>query len=432
MLCPKLRRRLRFLALGLAAAFLLVWGGILVLAPTSWARDRIVKRLSEETGRIVHLDRVRVGLWGGVRLENLTISEPDRKDDPWLKVGRLTIDVNACHLLLGRCEPTKIRAENLVARIERKADGSFEFGDLFRAGPKKDGVSDSGGSDENDLDRVAFRIIDGKVLVVDAPSGSRVEFENLQGYGAWQHETAEITELKGNLEGGTFAMAAQLQRGPGCPGFDTELRIEQAAIGQNTRLLAYLVPIACGSAHALDGKLDLALYLRGQGDTAAMLRQTVTGQAAVRVDPISLDGSRLIDELDGLVDLPKAARVGSLVGELQIEHGRISTKGLRLNLGETPLVLSGWTDLDGRVDYRLQTELLSRRVSGEAGGLLAELPEIVGDLFETRLTGTLDHLDLTVDGVPLDKNARGADGRPLNEKARLKLLGRRLRDRLLR
>ena len=88
MSCPLIRRRLRFLAIGLVAAFLLVWGGILVLAPTSWARDRIVKRLSEKTGRTVHLDRVRVGVFGGVRLENLTIAEPDRKDDPWLKVGR--------------------------------------------------------------------------------------------------------------------------------------------------------------------------------------------------------------------------------------------------------------------------------------------------------------------------------------------------------
>ena len=204
--------------------------------------------------------------------------------------------------------------------------------------------------------------------------------------------------------------------GQGARALTPKSGLQKPRSAENTRRLAYLVPIVCGSSCALDGKLDLSLYLRGQGDTAALLRQTLAGQATMRVDPSRWTARGCSPSLTDFVDFPKPRRSGRWKGDFRSCTERSRPRTLRPNLGQTPLILSGWTDVDGRVDYRLQTELLSDRVAKETGGLLAELPDVVDDLFETRLTGTLDKLDLTVDGILSNKDARDPNGRPIDDK----------------
>jgi AsmA protein len=93
-----------------------------------------------------------------------------------------------------------------------------------------------------------------------------------------------------------------------------------------------------------------------------------------------------------------------------------------------PIVLAGWTDFDGHVDYQVRQEGLVSRIPQKARNLLADLPVDLNDLMALHVAGTLDNLNLTLDGTTLDdRSTRHAD-----ERMRLREFGRRLRDRILK
>src|SRR5205823_2057626 len=81
-------KRLRWLALLLLAPPAL-WGLVLAVIPTGWAKARLVAQLQQATGQPVRLGSLRMGPLGGVRLGNLEIGEPVLGDAPWLRVATL-------------------------------------------------------------------------------------------------------------------------------------------------------------------------------------------------------------------------------------------------------------------------------------------------------------------------------------------------------
>src|SRR5262249_25973038 len=101
---------------------------------------------------------------------------------------------------------------------------------------------------------------------------------------------------------------------------------------------------------------------------------------------------------------------------------------LELKLAEIPVTLSGWTDFDGRLSYRVRSEELTRRLPREAKGILSDLSIDVSRLITLRVEGSLDHLSVTADGLPLT----GDPTKRAEERAKFRELGRRLRDELLR
>src|SRR4051812_36364894 len=68
-----------------------LWAAVLALVPTEWAKARVLARLRQETGRSVHLGALRLGLLGGVRLEDLEVGEPEPNAPPWLRVETLRV-----------------------------------------------------------------------------------------------------------------------------------------------------------------------------------------------------------------------------------------------------------------------------------------------------------------------------------------------------
>ena len=96
----------------------------------------------------------------------------------------------------------------------------------------------------------------------------------------------------------------------------------------------------------------------------------------------------------------------------------------------TPLVFSGSTDFECRVAYRLRTDGLTDKLPSRAREILSELAIEVDDLADVRFEGTLEALHLTFGGVPFDENGR--DSRRDRERAKLREIGRRLRERVRR
>ena len=176
------------------------------------------------------------------------------------------------------------------------------------------------------------------------------------------------------------------------------------------------------------------LYVRGRGMTRHAMRRSLVGQGAIGLNPIRLDGSKLLAELASLVEMPADARVGSVKTDFAIKAGRVETDNLTINVTKLPIVMTGWTDFDGRLDYRVRSESLTDRIPGKARSVLSDLSIDVNQLACLRVRGTLDALRVSVDDAgALDAMTGGRDpARRCDERQRLRDLSRRVRDRILR
>src|SRR5690606_31775659 len=99
-------RRLMLIPMGIALLPALVWGLIVVVAPTDWARVHLVSALERSSGRSVGLESLSICLGGGVDLVNLKIGAPGGLADPWLEAGKVHLDVSLPKLLFGKLDAT--------------------------------------------------------------------------------------------------------------------------------------------------------------------------------------------------------------------------------------------------------------------------------------------------------------------------------------
>jgi AsmA protein len=428
-------RRLVRLALIFAAAPVITWLFVVAVLPTTCLRNRIIACLTRETGRTVRLEKVRLGVLGGLKLQDLEIGERDRVGDPWLRVGEMRLHVSPLQLVLGRIEPHEVEVRGAVLRIERRPSGSFECADLLRMrqAPGSGGSRLSLAAEDADGRDVKLRILEGRVSLIDDQSGTRLELLSVQGRGTWRRDRVIVEELSGRVDGGRFELAAHLDRGPGDPRFEGQLSLERVVLGSSTQALGYILPVLRGPTRYFDRRLNLTLYLRGHGDSARELFESLVGQGRLAVSPISLEESPLLAELDKIGLVPPGRRVGSIQGQFTINDGRVLSQDLTITIAQVPIVLSGWTDFRGRVDYRVQSETIAQRVAPELKQALADLPGELEDVLNLRVRGTLDHMVLLMDGVPIGQGGPSPDpARLVMEKARLREVGRRLRNRLLR
>jgi uncharacterized protein involved in outer membrane biogenesis len=415
----------------------LLWMLLLLIIPTDWARARIEGAVSQATGRTVHLDSLQIGVLGGVRLTNLEIGAPGSAQDPWLKVADASVNVTLLQLLFGQAEPTDAQVDGITLRVLRRADGSLELADLIPSAPADAKPPADSGESHCALGGLEIRINKAHVIVIDEPSRTRLDFSGVEGHATWQHRRVTIPELRGMLNGGAFELTAQLDGATASPAFEGQLRAWGVELSEGMDALGYLVPVVAGTSDRLedkiDGRIDVNLYLRGQGLTRDAIQTLLVGHGAVCLNPIRLDGSKMLAELAHLVELPAQGRVGSVKTDFEIKRGRVSTENLTVNVAKVPIVLVGWTDFDGRLNYRLKTDGLTEKLPGKARNLLAELAIDPNNLAALKVQGSLDTLTVTMDGVPLNPSGSGSDPvRRGEDRQRLRDLGKRLRDRILR
>jgi AsmA protein len=204
------------------------------------------------------------------------------------------------------------------------------------------------------------------------------------------------------------------------PEFEGQIRTTGVGLGEGMGMLDYLVPVLAGTPDKRTGKLTMDLYFRGRGLSREALKESLTGQGDVRFESVDLSGSRFIAALSTLVDKPTTHHVGTIHSTIVIKEARILTDRLMLECGKDPAAeLAGWTDFDGRVEYRPRVEGLNERLQSKGQELLARLRIDVKDVPNIRMTGTLGHLVLTVNGKVVD------------DKSRLRDVGQRLKERLV-
>jgi AsmA protein len=429
---PRIRRRC-LLPLGFLVIPPLFWGAVLAVTPTEWARTRIVAGLSRATGRDVQLGSLRLGALGGIHLNGLRIGAPGSADDPWLKADATRINVSLLQLLAGQLEPTEIRVDGLTLRVLRKQDGTLELADLVE--PRRDPRPDAAADPSTDAPAIEVRVRNAQITIIDEPSGTRLDLTEVEGLATAQEQVAVIQDWHGLVNGGRFELAASLDRSGSVPGFEGRLRAQGVELGQGTGALAYVVPVVSelGAQGSVEGRMDVSLYVRGAGRTHDAVQRSLVGQGTLRLDPVEFDRSRFLAELTRLIELPTSATTGSLKSDFTIQDRRVSTSDLTVVLGNLPIVLAGWTDFDGRLDYRVRTDGLTDRLPGKAREFLAEMAIDAGDLADFRIEGTLDRMDVTSQTtLPPTLGAGTPPIRQTLDRNRLRELGRQVRDRVLR
>jgi AsmA protein len=425
-------RRWSLIPLGLLLTPLLVWVGIVLIAPTDWARTRIAAALARSSRRTVHIDRLDVCLLGGIRLKNLEIGSPATVEDPWFRSSDLALDISLLQLLRGRLEPTSLRCEGASLRILRRADGSLELEDLVQFDDEQ------ASTEPHDPDRcegpahLEVRLRGSRITLVDERTRSQLVLENVAGVGIWEHSRAVVQRLVGELSDGTFEFSGELDGSDGTPRFEGRLEAKDVALTDGMLALRYVVPVLAGPPAELDGRLAAEARFSGHGLDAEGLRSSLKATGRIALDPIQLRGIPVVAELARLLDLPSQARAGSVRTEFVVSDGRVRTDHVALNLGRFPVELAGWTDFDGVMDYHLNVDGLADRIPSKVRTFLADLDLDPSRMSTVRLAGTVDDLKLDVDGTLLKPGALSDPVEGRVEREKLRVLGRRLRDKIFR
>jgi hypothetical protein len=429
------RRRFCWLGVAIPLAVLLtpplLWVLVVLVAPTNWARAHVISALERASGRSVRLDELSVCLGGGIALSNLSIGAPGAVNDPWLQAAAVQIDVSLLQLLRGRFEPTYLQVDGARLRVLRRRDGSLELADLL--GSSTEGAS--GGTSEPHRCgpiKLQARLKNLKVDLIDEPSQTSLHFDQFDGEGHWEGEGAFAATLAGKLNQGPFQFTVHFDRSGATPSFEGQIRASDVVLDQGMAALRYVVPVLAGAPGELSGRMAMDVYLRGRGETREMLCKSLVGQGNVALDPIALRGTPLLAEIKKVVDLPDREQAGSLRSDFRVQHARVVTERLTLTVGRVPLVATGWTSFDGRLDYQVKLEGTGIRLPERASRFMKELDLDLNTLTSFRLSGSVDQVLVKPNAAEAINRSQVDQLIPREDQERLKTLGRRFRDKLLR
>jgi len=407
----------------------LLWVGIVLVAPTDWARTHVVAALEASSGRWVRLGGLSVRSLGGIRLTDLEIGSPQSTNDPWLKAANLRLHISLKQLLVGKLEPTRLDIEDVNLRVLRRGDGTLELAELFQ--PRLERSSPSNRK-RNGPDRLVVQIRAGTLTLIDEPSKTRLHMRNVEGDGVCEGDRTIIHQMRGMLNGGPFHLVGQLDRTGDAPRFEGRFRAEDVVLDDGMSLLRYAVPVLAGAPLNLKGHLHSDLYLQGQGSTWPALRRTLAGHGVISLNPVDLDKAPLVSELSKITELSRQGRVASIRSDFVVEDQRIATDHFALVIGRVPMTLSGWTDFDGRLDYRINLSGLDERLPDNARRILGELNLNLQSLRMLTLQGTVNHMVVRVNGIALDRDLLREAGIKREDREKLRVLGRQVLDQLVR
>jgi AsmA protein len=425
-------RRLRWyvwLPGGIALVPVILWLGLVLVVPTAWAKRTLVAALEARSGRPIQLGAVSLCPFGGMHLTDLRIGSPQSAQDPWLKAGDVHLNINALEMLRGSLRPTDLLATGVELRLFRRADGSFEIADLIEPKQVVERVPSVPSSAPT---RLSVQLRKATITVIDEPTRTRVTMENVEGEGYREGRRSVIGQLRGTVNGGPIRLAGRVDRSGAVREIEAHLRADDVALDDGMNGLRYVVPVLAGAPAGVRGKLHADISVRASGDTAAELKDSIDGHGDIAIKPIDLSGSPIISELSKVADLKKQWNTATIQTDFMIKERRISTDHFTMTIGRLPVLLTGWTDFDGKLDYRIKVEGLEDQLPERARRVLGNLDLKLGSVATLALRGDVNRTAVQLNGVPLDGDLFKDVKIRKEDKQRLRDLGRQLRDELFR
>jgi len=425
-------RRYALVVLGIGLIPVLLWIGLLLIAPTGWARRQVIAALESRSGRSVRLDSLSVHPLGGLRLVNLSIGSPQNTDEPWLRAAEVRSDCCLSQLFRGKLKPSTVEVDRAALRVFRRRDGSLELADLIQ--PKPDGRGHAGTASTAvcQPESLLVHVTNSKIELIDEPSQTHLHLDDVSGEGLCEGRKITVRNLAGVLNGGSFRLAGQLDLTDSYRIVDVALEADGVVLDDGMSALRYVIPPINGAALKWKGRLRSDVRAQGRGTDWEAVGRSLEGRGTVALDSIDLDGAPFFDELTKLGKLSRQRRIATIHSDFVLKDRRIVTEASTINIGSVPLSMEGWTDFDGRIDYRIKAVRLEADLSERARRFLSEIDVDINQLTTLTLRGTVDRMVVGVNGINLDRNALRENGLRPEEREKLKLLGRQLRDKLLR
>ena len=314
----------------------------------------------------------------------------------------------------------------------RRADGSLELADFILPPPKRQEIARRA---DHGPERIAVQIRGGTVTLIDEPSKTRLHLQNVEGDGVCEGKRIVVDNLRGMLNGGPFQFSGQLDRTEDEPTLEARFRAEKVVLDDGMRLLRYAVPVLAGASLDLKGHLDTDLICKGKGKTWDALSRTLAGHGVDRDQP---DRSRRMHRSSPNCrkspSSKRQGRVASIKSDFLIGNRRVTTDHFVLDVGRVPMALSGWTDFDGRVDYRINLSGLNDRLPDKARRFLSDLNVDLQDAQGADTQGTVNKMVVQLNGVSLDRDLLREAGIHVKKQDRekLRVLGKKLLDEIVR
>jgi AsmA protein len=425
-------RRYALVLIGIGLIPLFLWAGLLLIAPTGWARRQVIAALESRSGRSVRLDSLSVHVFGGLRLTNLSIGSPQDTARPWFQAAEIRLDTGLSQLLRGRLKPSTVEVDRASLRVFRRGDGSLELSDLVHAESTERSRPGSKSAATCQPESLEFHLTNGKIELIDEPSHTHLHVEDVSGEGLIDGRVITVRKLEGTLNGGIFRLAGQLDASDAYRVFDVALSAESVVLDDGMIALRYVIPPINRASLKWKGRLSCDAQIQGRGSDWGAVSRTLEGRGTVALDSIDLDGAPLVNELTKLGKLSRQRRVATIHSDFVLKDRRIITEASTITIGSVPLAMDGWTDFDGRIDYRIKALRLEAGLSERARRFLNDIDLDINQLTTFTLRGTVDDMVVGVNGINLDRNALRENGLRPDDREKLKLLGRQLRDRLLR
>jgi len=418
--------------MGIGLIPLFLWIGLLVIAPTGWARRQVIAALESRSGRSVRLDSLSIHPLGGLRLLNLSIGSPQYTDQPWLQAAEIRFDTGLSQLLRGKLKPSTVEVDRATLRVLRRRDGSLELAELIQPQPTERGRARFASAGTCQPESLVFHVANSKLELIDEPSQTHIHLQDVAGEGLCEGRKITVGHLEGTLNGGTFRLAGELDLTDAYRVFDVALEANGVVLDDGMSALRYVIPPINGASLKWKGRLRSDVRVQGRGTDWDAVSRSLEGRGTVALDSIDLDGAPFVNELTKLGKLSRQRRIATIHSDFILKDRRIITEASTINIGSVPLSMDGWTDFDGRIDYRIKAVRLEAGLSDRARRFLNDIDVDINQLTTLTLRGTVDQMVVGVNGINLDRNALRENGLRPEDREKLKLLGRQLRDKLLR
>ena len=373
------RRLLKTVLIVLALLAVLVALGPAILS-TGPGRALVEGYLASRLGgRKVSIERLDVGWMSGVDVEEMVISErPGFGDDPFIAVGGVRFPNSLFSLLGSDARLDALTVTDLRVSVVRLIDGRTSTDDLR---DKSDGaaagvrqasvvaadVGEAGTGRTLPGWTLPVLLKGGRVHFADRKFRTEALVEDLEVTAAYQKGRIDITEGRGRLNGGTLTFAGQVDLASRPEAFEMTVAVAGSKVssdlsGLRLPLLGYLFPPLFNPLGTTSGMLNLDASVTGRGFDRASLESDLAGESRLEVRDLRIEGSEsmkvITDWLSGRLKLSQdALAFDALTAEGRIGDGRVRSDRIRAWHGnDFAMLMSGETDFDGRLDYRMSFE----------------------------------------------------------------------------